>query len=123
MDLALNNLQRLICHKIQTNKLTKPNQTKAVKNISIIYYQRIKSSSGCFFISLSETRKNKHMKRKMNAQFSSVFNPFITIAGILKYTKSVQKVINLLVSPSANAFRKRINIPNYARMIYTTTLP
>ena len=48
MDLALNNLQRLICHKTQTNKQTKedqlwsrchePNQTKPnqtkLKNIS-----------------------------------------------------------------------------------------
>ena len=30
MDVALNNLQRLICHK------TKPNQTKPIKNIFII---------------------------------------------------------------------------------------
>ena len=28
MDLALNNLQRLICHKTQQTKPTKPNQTK-----------------------------------------------------------------------------------------------
>ena len=30
MDLALNNLQRLICHK---TKQTKPNQTKTASNI------------------------------------------------------------------------------------------
>ena len=35
MDLALNNLQRLICHKTQQ---TKPNQTKPNQNIIIFIH-------------------------------------------------------------------------------------
>ena len=76
MDLALNNLQRLICHKIHHQ--TKPNQTKPKK-----FYQRNKhqDSRHCMERKSSDTikkerKKENCLKEKKKKRAMSYWNPF-----------------------------------------------
>ena len=56
MDLAWNNLQRLICHKTQQTKQTKPNQTRIITQVtdSISFNDKKYTKS----VSLSTSKSN-----------------------------------------------------------------